>query len=123
MGRGIALGCKQRYPSIYRHYHERCKQGLVAGDSLLSYCVSEERRILLFPTKLDWKDPSPPELIIHNLGKLAANYAALKITSLALPPLGQANGWLRGDDKRRVQQATVDTLSALPIEVVLYVSD
>lgn len=121
MGRGVALSCKQRHPDIYQHYHKRCKAGLVLPNSLMCYRVNDARKVLLFPTKVDWKDPSPPDLIIDNLAKLANNLMELKITSLAVPPLGQANGWLRGNDKLRVQQAITDTLTSLPIDSVLYV--
>lgn len=123
MGRGVALGCKERYPDIYKHYKEQCRLGKVQGSSLLSYRVSSIRRILLFPTKLDWREPSPPQLIIDNLNKLRLNVDTLKITSLAVPPLGQANGWLRGEDKKRVQYETDQVLSSLNMDVTLYLTD
>jgi hypothetical protein len=120
MGRGVALSLRERHPAIYQHYRKRCKAGLVLPNSLMSYRVSTERRILLFPTKIDWRDPSPPELIIDNLHKLANHYPTLKITSLALPPLGQLNGRLAGEDKTRVRQAIHDVLSDIPLDSVLY---
>ena len=55
MGRGIALACRERFPSLYNDYRQKCrKEQIVIGEV---YCYPEEGVILL-PTKTHfrWRD-------------------------------------------------------------------
>jgi len=120
MGRGVALSCKERYPDLYKKYYKVCKLGILQPNSLLVSSVSPDQQILLFPTKIKWREASPPELIIDNLKKLANMYDELNITSLAIPPLGMENGWLKGKWKELVYQCILDTFGNMDINCTLY---
>lgn len=106
MGKGIALSVKQRYPKVWRIYRSQYEAGTMHPNSLYLIPVSAGQRILLFPTKVHWRDPSPVSLIKDNLDKLA-RYGEynFNITSLAIPPLGMGNGKLTGADAMQVLSA------------------
>lgn len=120
MGRGIALDCKKRYPDVYRKYKKGCELGIVQPNSLLTCSVGIGEQILLFPTKIDWRKPSPPQLIIDNLYKLADIYTELNIDSLAVPSLGMGNGGLRGDDKQLVWDTMLEVFNSMDIPCTIY---
>lgn len=106
MGRGIALSVKQRWPHIYNIYRDTVTRGAMYPNTLMLIPVSDTQRVLLFPTKLHWKDPSVVELIEDNLDKLICHGEhTFNIKSLAIPPLGMGNGWLTGSDAQLVINA------------------
>jgi len=118
MGRGVALSFKQEYPHIYRDYRQRWREGLLNPNYMYTVPMDEERQVLMFPTKDHWLKPSPPGLVEQNLEILAQRWQELGIISMALPPLGLANGWVR--NRGRVTNAIIDTCNALPFRCVLY---
>jgi len=91
MGRGIALSCKERYPAIYEDYRARCRRQEVTIGRILTY---EEEKIILFPTKGHFKDPSRVPYVLDGIGALAShenNFSG----GVAIPPLGMVHGWLK----------------------------
>ena len=62
MGKGIAKEYKDRYPEMFRLYKEACRnKKLTIGKLMLWY--GEDRWILNFPTKEDWRGKSKIEYI------------------------------------------------------------
>lgn len=122
-GRGVALAMRERYRKVYEGYRHLCKSGRYTPNSLLYSRVSSTQRLLLFPTKVKWSQPSPPELIIDNLNKLASMYRELNIDSLAVPPLGHANGWLKGKDRERVWNHMLYTFESMDIPCTIYIDE
>ena len=57
MGKGLALKFKINYPDMFKKYQEICKKGLLKPGTLYLH-TSENKKILLFPTKKHWKDNS-----------------------------------------------------------------
>lgn len=114
MGRGIALSCKQLYPSIYEDYRARCRKGNVGIGTLLYY-----PGVILLPTKLHFKDPSHVEYIREGLATLVASDNPFT-GGVAIPPLGMANGWLRQQQRFEVYRALVDYLRADERRFTLY---
>jgi O-acetyl-ADP-ribose deacetylase (regulator of RNase III) len=93
MGAGLAKEFKFRYPSMFEDYKRRCSQGIVMPG--LPYLWQEnDAKILNFPTKRHWKDPSILADIDNGLLYIKENYAKLGISSLALPKLGCGLGGL-----------------------------
>lgn len=119
-GRGIALSMRERYWDVYLKYKSLCKQGKLTPNSLLTARVEGGKKLLLFPTKIHWREPSPPDLIIDNLDRLATLYSELGIQSLAIPPLGMANGKLHGKNKERVWNHMLHTFENMDIPCVIY---
>ena len=99
MGKGIALQFKEEFPENFAIYADACKSGeLVPGKLLITNEKNrdgEEKTIINFPTKLNWRNPSKYEYIRDGLAELVKAIGERKITSFAIPPLGCGNGGLK----------------------------
>jgi O-acetyl-ADP-ribose deacetylase (regulator of RNase III) len=97
MGKGIALQFRRAYPSMFKSYTTLAKSGQIhlgrmqvwANDALTG-----PRFIVNFPTKGHWKSRSRLSDIEAGLADLVKVVHRLKITSIAIPPLGCGNGGL-----------------------------
>lgn len=98
MGKGIALQFKERFPNNLVAYISACKSGeLVPGKMLVvkeRIMSGEEKIIINFPTKKDWKHKSKYEYIEEGLKDLVNTIKRDEIESIAIPPLGCGNGGL-----------------------------
>lgn len=120
MGKGLALAFKLKYPDLFKVYRELCRSKELRVGVPYLYRQGSDRDVLLFPTKMHWKDPSRLEWIEEGLDYVYDTYEELGIESLALPPLGCGNGGLDYLlDVRPVIYQCLDD-SDLPVEVLLY---
>jgi O-acetyl-ADP-ribose deacetylase (regulator of RNase III) len=94
MGKGVALGFKQRFPEMYKDYVRRCERGQVRLGQPYIYKRLVEPWVLNFPTKDHWRAVSRLSDIVAGLEHLTRYYTEWGITSLAVPPLGCGNGQL-----------------------------
>ena len=94
MGKGVALGFKQRFPEMFADYQRRCERGEVrlGRPYLFKHLVGPW--IVNFPTKQHWRQVTNLQDIISGLEYLRAHYKDWGIKSLAVPPLGCGNGQL-----------------------------
>lgn len=123
MGKGIALSTKQRYPAVYQLYYNRHRNGTLVPDEVIMVTVPDST-LALFPTKVHWRDPAVIEIIESNIVELHRELLLLGLETVAIPPLGLVNGWLRGDDVlRRITVALRDTFLESPISAVWYLPD
>lgn len=120
MGKGIALGFKQRFPDMYGDYEARCRSRQVRLGEPYLYKSDRLPWILNFPTKDHWRGLSRISDIARGLEYLARHYKGWGITSLAVPPLGCGNGQL---DWTVVGPTLFRHLSKLEIPVELYAPD
>lgn len=93
MGKGIALEYKKRYPEMFTKYKKICDSKLFSMGQLYLY-KTDEKWILNFPTKQDWRNPSKTEYLELGLKKFIETYKEKGITSIAFPLLGANNGGL-----------------------------
>lgn len=93
MGAGIAYECRLRYPKMYEKYQKLCNQNLLQIGTLWIY-KANNKSILSFPTKTDWKQPSKIEYLEKGLQKFVDTYKEKEITSIAFPLLGASHGGL-----------------------------
>ena len=113
MGKGIALQCKNRFKKSYHYYKDMCNTGKIQpGKPIL---INQERKLLLFPTKNHWRNPSKLEWITEGVKRIANNED--KFTSIAIPPLGCGNGGL---DWKMVLQILVENLEKIKPNVEIY---
>lgn len=120
MGKGIALGFKQRYPEMYEDYKSRCaRKELRLGVPVL-FKSARLPWVLNFPTKDHWRGLSRLSDISKGLEYLVSHSKEWGITSLAVPPLGCGNGQL---DWTVVGPTLFRYLSELEIPVELYAPD
>lgn len=103
MGAGIAFEFRLRYPKMYREYQEFCERGLISVGKLWRY-RAEDRDILAFPTKEDWRYPSKEVYLHRGLEKFVATYRSLGIDSIAFPILGADKGGIAVDRSLEIMQ-------------------
>lgn len=115
MGKGLALEFRQRYPTMYEDYRQRCRGGQVRVGEPYLY-TAQHPWVLNFPTKDDWRHPSRLEWIEEGLRYFVAHYAQWGITSIAFPQLGAQLGGLRWEDVKPLMQRYLDPL---PIRVLI----
>jgi O-acetyl-ADP-ribose deacetylase (regulator of RNase III) len=94
MGNGLALAFKNRYPGLFLSYWRACKDKRLKIGTLHVFQTDHDKKILCFPTKEDWRNPSKLEYIQLGLGALRDHHAELGIESLSFPMLGCGKGGL-----------------------------
>lgn len=109
MGRGLALQFKRAFPASFAAYAAACKRGEVQPGRMHiveTGQLTNPRYIVNFPTKRHWRDRSRIEDIDAGLVALIADVQRLRITSIAVPPLGCGLGGLDWADVRpRIERA------------------
>ena len=117
MGKGIALGFKERFPVMYREYVRMCDRGEVQLGRPYLWSPIIPPWVLNFPTKEHWRGRASLDAIVEGLVYLEGNHRAWGVTSLAVPPLGCGEGGLEWEI---VGRTLYQHLSRLEIPVELY---
>lgn len=117
MGKGIAKTFKYVYPEMFEKYKNFCDNNQFNVGMLYLY-KSENKWILNFPTKTQWKKKSEIKYIEDGLKKFAETYKDKNINSIAFPQLGCGNGNLNWADVKPVMEKY---LGDLPIDIEIYV--
>tara|TARA_Y100000310_G_scaffold193641_1_gene193598 strand:+ start:5615 stop:6070 length:456 start_codon:yes stop_codon:yes gene_type:complete len=117
MGKGIALGFKERFPDMYQEYVTRCNAGQVKLGQPYVFPKLIPPWILNFPTKDHWRSVARLQDIVLGLEYLEAHYQEWGIKSLAVPPLGCGEGQL---EWRVVGPTLYRHLNRLDVPVELY---
>ena len=116
MGAGIAYEFRLRYPDMYKKYQEYCYEKKIHIGTLWIY-KNEDRNVLNFPTKYDWKYPSKEDYLKLGLQKFVDTYKERGITSIAFPLLGADKG---GIDKNRSLSIIKSYLSKCDVDVEIW---
>lgn len=103
MGAGIAFEFRLRYPQMYQKYQELCFAKQISIGKLWIY-PANDRLILNFPTKQDWKFPSKKEYLHLGLQKFVQTYASKNISSVAFPLLGADKGGIDPNESLSIMQ-------------------
>lgn len=119
MGRGIALACRERYPTLYQDYRKRCRENEIRIGNV--YVYPDEKCILL-PTKTHWRLKSQVSYVTAGITALADCVENLD-TSVAITPLGMANGWLRPWERQEIFLWLYDKLETRRQHYTLYLPD
>ena len=119
MGGGLALAFKKKFPKHFETYKKMCQNGEIKVGELYVIDGDEKHKILLFPTKIHWRNPSLMEYIVDGLKYLAENYEKMDIKSIAIPAIGCGLGGLNWED---VKEQITSVLSELDnkIEIEIY---
>ena len=97
MGKGIALQFKKAYPENFDAYHKACATGEVQPGRMFIFdlhSMLNPKYVINFPTKRDWRQKSRYEDVGSGLKALVADVQRLRISSIAVPPLGCGLGGL-----------------------------
>lgn len=111
MGAGLAKQFRDRYPDVYLRYRTACLTG--------KFLIGQPRlwgRVLCFPTKQHWRNPSRIEWIESGLAYFVANYAELGIQSIAFPLLGCGLGGLERGEVTRLMERYLSRID-IPVEI------
>ncbi len=122
MGKGIALQFRRRYPEMFADYQRAVKAGEVTVGRMHVWPtgqLSGPKYIINFPTKKHWRAPSQIEYIEEGLKDFVNVIERLKISSVAVPPLGCGNGGLDWPTVEAVIRRGLVPLSE-SVEVLLY---
>ena len=95
MGKGIALQFKKAFPAYFKSYEQACRRKEVVLGKMFVFDNGQLARpcwIVNFPTKGHWRSRSRISDLEAGLDDLRAVIVELKVTSIALPPLGCGNG-------------------------------
>lgn len=121
MGKGIALQFKKAFPENFKAYERACRAGELRPGRMLVFATGSmmnPKYIINFPTKRKWREKSRTEDIEAGLAELAGELRRLKISSVAIPPLGCGLGGL---DWREVRPLIERALASLPdVRVLLF---
>ncbi|WP_375505553.1 DarT ssDNA thymidine ADP-ribosyltransferase family protein [uncultured Nostoc sp.] len=135
MGKGLASTAKYRFPDMYVHYEDLCKNKILQmgkpklhkrESSIFNQLAEEttslpsengETWFLLFPTKQHWKNNADIDGIEEGLKWVQDNYKKEGIKSLAMPALGCGLGNLEWSD---VGPLMCKYLKNLDIHVSIY---
>lgn len=124
MGAGIAYEFRLRNTDMYDKYRELCTKRQLNIGKLWIYksedTYTKYSKILNFPTKLDWKQPTKEEYLHKGLQKFLDTYEERGITSIAFPLLGADKGGL---GKERVLSIMESYLKKCDIEVEIWEFD
>ena len=121
MGAGIALEFSLRYPDMFKDYESKCKKGLFRTGKI-DYFKSSDKIIINFPTKWHFKYPSKIEWIEQGLRDFVETYKINKVTSVAFPKLGTANGGLNWEDVNVLMEKYLSCLD-IPVYICLDIND
>ncbi len=115
MGKGLALKFKKKYPEMYEEYRARCLDGEIHVGKLHFY-RSENKIVINFPTKKEWRKPSQLEYVREGLKDFVSRYKDLKIMSVSFPLLGCSNGKLDWRDVKPIMEEFLE-----PLDITVYV--
>lgn len=116
MGKGLALQYKNRYPKMFEEYRKICLNSSFYPGCLHLYNASDYK-IINFPTKNDWRNPSEYRYIEAGLETFKAVYKNWDIVSIAFPPLGCGLGGL---EQEKILAMIKEKLEDLPIDIEFY---
>lgn len=97
MGKGIALQFKRAYPDMFKEYARASKAGELSIGIMhvwSTHAMTGPRFVINFPTKRHWKAASSLGDVEAGLIDLVRVVEELRITSIAIPPLGCGHGGL-----------------------------
>lgn len=122
-GKGLAREFASRWPAACAAYSKVARSGAIAPGDLDVQVLSKGSkilRIIFFPTKNHWRDPSKLEYITMGLVYLIDLVQDLSIKSIAIPALGCGLGGLSWETVRPHLEAAGQTMAATGCEVQLF---
>lgn len=116
MGKGIALEFRRRFPEMFKQYQIDCDKKILVPGRIYSY-QSQDRLILNFAIKDNWKYPSKIQWIESCLRQFAAHYKQKDIKSIAFPWMGAENGGIPLEIIQATMRKHLQPLEEIDIEV------
>lgn len=119
-GAGLAKQFKNNFRKEYfKNYLNDCDLGTLSVGNLTVYYENNIPKVLNFPTKIHWRDPSKLEYIEAGLDWIVDNYKEYNIKSLAIPPLGCGLGGLKKSDILPLIETKLRYIDDLTVEIYI----
>jgi len=119
MGAGIAYEFRLRHKKMFKRYVELCEQEEIKIGKLWIYNY-DDKKVLNFPTKNSWKQPTYESYLDKGLKKFVDTYKQKGIKSIAFPLLGADKGGLSQDKSFAIMEKY---LSQCDIDVEIWYFD
>ena len=116
MGKGLAYQFKLMYPEMNKDYVNACKRGDVVIGRMHTY-QTNDKLIINFPTKNQWRKPSKMEYIKQGIEDLIRIINEQKIKSIAIPPLGSGNGGLDWSEVRDLLSTSLEPIQDVDVYI------
>ena len=116
MGKGLAYQFKLMYPEMNKDYVNACKRGDVVIGRMHTY-QTNDKLIINFPTKNQWRKPSKMEYIKQGIEDLIRIINEQKIKSIAIPPLGSGNGGLDWSEVRDLLSTSLESIQDVDVYI------
>lgn len=118
MGKGLAYQFKSKFPLNYQDYKKVCAEGDLVAGGLHITKLGDEPTVINFATKGDWKNQSKIEYVENGCAELREYLLKTpSVKSVAVPPLGCANGGLAWSPVKAIIEKY---LSDLPTKIIVY---
>ena len=98
MGKGIAVGFKERYPQMYKLYQSFCKAGAVPGEVFPYYDRDTDVVIYNLMTQRHWTTPATIEAIEQSVRTMMEMLQDIQIKTVGIPKIGCGLGGLDWKD-------------------------
>lgn len=109
MGAGIAYEFRLRQRDMFEKYQQLCIDKQIKIGNLWIYSPKEDtcgyEKILNFPTKDDWRQPSSESYLHKGLTKFIQTYKEKNITSIAFPMLGADKGGINPEKSLQIMES------------------
>ena len=100
MGRGLAAAVASRWPGCLGPYRDALRTGTLRSGAVAAWQRPDGGWILQVPTKDDWRDDSPIQLVEASIDAIGPTCERHAITRISVPPLGCGLGGLRPERVR-----------------------
>lgn len=120
MGAGIAVGFKQRYPTMYQHYQAMCDQGhLILGQVFPWYAEHERPVIFNLATQIEPGPNARYSGVMQSVDTMLLMAQNKGISQVAIPQIGCGIGGLEWPQVEGILLALTEKYPA--VDVVVYV--
>ena len=116
-GKGVSLQFKKLFPKYYEVYRRACNFNELAPGKLHLYNTGLKYRIISFPTKDNWRQPSRYEWIQAGIDKIVDHWDFFGFESVGMPKIGCGEGGL---EWKRVRFMLARAFSREPFDVRVY---
>ena len=115
MGRGIAVGFRERWPEMYERYRELCQRGEFAPGDLFAW-KSDDRVILNLGTQRTWRTKATSIAVRAAFEKMVEYAGEHAIEEIAMPRIAAGYGGMDWPDVSSI----LDDLVPDDLTVVVY---
>ncbi|GAA0491384.1 macro domain-containing protein [Streptomyces olivaceiscleroticus] len=98
MGRGIAVGFKERWPEMYQVYRSKCRSGDFVPGAVFPWVTPEGLIIYNLGTQSHWRRSARLEDVMSAVDAMCAHAATHGIQRIGMPLVGAGLGRLKWED-------------------------